>query len=111
MTVEFKRVPHYERQIARFMSYYYTFGEKREKLLQDLAWLDHVMNERKAILGDLKVEGKEARESFQQRCFLEHENSVDKRKCTEMSQEIAKLTLKIKNASSEIQRFTDLCKK
>ena len=69
------------------------------------------MNERKAILGDLKVEGKEATESFQQRCFLEHENSVDKRKRTEMSQEIAKLTLKIKNASSEIQRFTDLCKK
>ena len=104
-------MPHYERQIAQFMGYYYTFEEKREKLLQDLAWLDHVMNERKAILGDLKVEGKEARESFQWRCFLEHENSVDKRKCTEMSQEIAKLTLKIKNASSEIQRFTDLCKK
>ena len=78
-------MPHYKSQIMQFMGHYYTFEEKKEKLLQDVAWLDHVMNERKAILGDLKVEGKEARESFQWRWFLEHKNNVHKRKHTEMS--------------------------
>ena len=92
------------------MDSYYKFKEKREKLLQELGWLDHVILERKRILDDLKVEGKEARALFQQRCFLEHAYNAEKKKRSEMSLEITKLTLKIRNAGSEIQRFTDLCK-
>ena len=54
------------------MSYYYTFGEEREKLLQDLAWLDHVMNERKAILGNFKSGGQRSKRIIPAEVFFKN---------------------------------------
>ena len=88
----------------------YIWG-KKGKVIARFSLVRSCNEWKKSYTGWFKNGGQGSKRIIQQRCFLEHKNSVDKWKCTEMSWEIAKLTLKIKNVSSEIQRFTDLCKK